>query len=105
QVSVLLDVEAPLTGDYVLEVSSPGLDRPLFEPAHYQRYAGEQVKLKLLVPRDGRRHFSGRLLGLDDGQVRLDCDLGEIGIPFDQIESGRLVPDFATIGVNKVPMR
>lgn len=102
QVSGLLDVEEPVSGDYTLEVSSPGLDRPLFEAAHYQRFAGERVRLKLALPLEGRRKFSGLLRGLDDAdRVVLDTPQGEIAIPLTQIESARLIPDFDRFGVGK----
>lgn len=102
QVGGLLDVEEPIGGDYTLEVSSPGLDRPLFEADHYRRFAGERVRLKLALPLDGRRKFSGLLRGLDDAeQVMLDTTQGEIAIPLTQIESARLIPDFDRLGVGK----
>ncbi len=102
QVSGLLDVEEPVSGDYTLEVSSPGLDRPLFEAAHYQRFAGERVRLKLVLPLEGRRKFSGLLRGLDDAdRVVLVTPQGEIAIPLTQIESARLIPDFDRFGVGK----
>lgn len=102
QVSGLLDVEEPVSGDYTLEVSSPGLDRPLFEAAHYQRFAGERVRLKLALPLEGRRKFSGLLRGLGEAdRVVLVTPQGEIAIPLTQIESARLIPDFDRFGVGK----
>lgn len=102
QVGGLLDVEQPISGDYTLEVSSPGLDRPLFEADHYRRFIGERVRLKLALPLDGRRKFSGLLRGLDDAeQVMLDTPQGEVAIPLAQIESARLIPDFDRLGVGK----
>jgi len=83
QVSAVLDVEDPISGEYVLEVSSPGVDRPLFYIEQYQRYIGENIKLRLKMPQAGRRNFAGRLKAveghrismiLEDQEVTLDCD-------------------------------
>ena len=90
-ISAILDVEDPITGAYTLEVSSPGIDRPLVRAADYVRFAGHQAKLETAAPIDGQRRFHGRLLGLDDQVVRLALQDGEIGIPFAAITSGKLV--------------
>jgi ribosome maturation factor RimP len=97
----LLDVE---NVDYDhLEVSSPGLDRPMKKPADFERFAGENIRLRLRQPLNGRRNFQGKLLGIRDGKVtlRLDADdadksnaAGEVGLDFDNIEKARLAPDF-----------
>jgi ribosome maturation factor RimP len=92
QVSAVLDVEDPIPGEYTLEVSSPGLDRPLARQQDFERYAGEKVKLKTAVPVNGRRSFTGRLLGIEAGQVVLDIDGVRIELPWDAIEQARLVP-------------
>jgi ribosome maturation factor RimP len=94
QLSGVLDVEDPLPGHYDLEVSSPGLDRPLFTPEHFQRFAGRRVRLKLEGKIEGRRNFEGVLNGLGDGAVRLEVG-GEMR-EFDlaMVESARLVPEF-----------
>ena len=93
QVSALLDVEDPIRGTYTLEVSSPGLDRPLFTPEHFARFSGRQVKLRLFAPRGGRRNYKGLLQGLDDGNVRLEVDGEEFRLPLEEIERARLVPE------------
>lgn len=78
-----------------LEVSSPGLDRPLTKPAHFERFAGSDVQLKLRVPLNGRRNFSGVLLGLaDDGKIRLQVEGQEVTIDVAQVDKARLVPRF-----------
>lgn len=77
-----------------LEVSSPGLDRPLTKPAHFERFAGCEVQLKIRVPINGRRNFSGVLVGLVDGMIRLQVDGQEVAIDFAQVEKARLVPRF-----------
>lgn len=93
QVSGLLDVEDPIRGKYTLEVSSPGLDRPLFNAADFARFAGRQVKVRLLMAMDGRKNFIGELKGLRDGQVLISQDGKEIVFPVEQIDKARLVPD------------
>jgi ribosome maturation factor RimP len=94
QISGLLDVEDPISGNYELEVSSPGLDRPLFSKEHYARFAGNRIKLETRVKIDGRRRFKGLLKGISDGDVLIVVDGEELVLPFDQVEKARLVPDF-----------
>jgi len=94
QLSGVLDVEDPIAGEYTLEVSSPGLDRPLFELAHFQQFAGSQAKLKLGRALDGRRNFRGQLVGVEDDDVLMLVDGETYRLPFGQIESARLVPQF-----------
>lgn len=94
QVSALLDVADPVPGHYTLEVSSPGLDRPLFEPEHFQRFTGRQTRVQLGMALDGRRRFVGEILGLRDGELLLRCEGTEVAIPLDRIEKARLVPEF-----------
>lgn len=103
QISGVLDVEAVLSDAYTLEVSSPGLDRPLFEPAHFERHIGDTVRLRLAVPdHQGRRRYSGRLEDFREGVAVLVTEQqGVVSVPFGNIESARLVPDFAAIGVGK----
>ena len=93
QVSGVLEVDDPIRGQYVLEVSSPGLDRPLFTVEHYRRFAGSRIKLRLNPPLDGRRNFSGVLLGLRDNLVVVAQEDGEVEIPLQHIEQARLVPE------------
>ncbi len=98
RLSAQLDVDDPITHGYTLEVSSPGLDRPLFSDHDYQRYTGQQVRVRTVVPYHGRRQFVGRLVGLADGVVRLVSDGPdgdeEIALPREQIAEARIVPDF-----------
>jgi ribosome maturation factor RimP len=93
QVSGLLDVEDPLPGSYTLEVSSPGLDRPLFLPEHFVRFAGHKVRIRLAIPLEGRRKFTGVLRGVQDEGVVLEEDGAELILPLDQIDQARLVPE------------
>ncbi len=94
QVSGVLDVEDPIQGQYSLEVSSPGLDRPLFQAADFERFAGHQVRVRTAAPVGGRRKFKGTLLGLDAGQVVLRVDDDEVRLPLEQIDQARLVPEY-----------
>lgn len=89
--SALLDVEDPLPGAYMLEVSSPGLDRPLVKPADYERFAGQPAQVETGQPVDGRKRFRGRLGGLVEGGVRLLLDEGEVVLPFAAIQRAKLL--------------
>lgn len=94
EVAAVLDVEDPIHTAYQLEVSSPGLDRPLVKPGHYRRFIGEQVKLQLVAPRDNRRRLAGRLLEADEESCELLAPEGRIRLRYVEIERARLVPDF-----------
>ena len=94
QVSGVLEVEDPIPGHYTLEVSSPGLDRLLFKAADFDRFAGQLVKVRMTYPVDGQRRFSGRLAGMQDGNVVVEQDGVDINLPFEQIEKARLVPEY-----------
>lgn len=95
QLSAMLDVEDPIPGHFNLEISSPGLDRPLRKVEDFERFAGEMVKIKLTMPTmEGQRNFSGKLLGLKDNEVLVEVD-GEIKyLPLGGIDKARLVPQF-----------
>ena len=103
--STLLDAVKSIAGGYVLEVSSPGIDRPLTRPKDYETWAGHEAKVESLVAVDGRKRFRGTLLGLaEDGQVRLLTEAGEVAIPPVDIKSARLVLTDALIdAVTKGP--
>jgi ribosome maturation factor RimP len=89
--SALLDVEDPVQGPYLLEVSSPGIDRPLVRPADYERFAGFEARLELRQPIEGRRRFRGRLAGLESGRVRIVEAAGEVSLPLDDISKAKLM--------------
>ncbi len=90
--SALLDVEDPIQGGYVLEVSSPGIDRPLTRTKDFVNWAGHETKVESLAAVDGRKRFRGKLLGLDDqGRVKLLTDAGEVAIAPEDIKSAKLV--------------
>jgi ribosome maturation factor RimP len=92
-ISVLLDVEDPISSAYVLEVSSPGIDRPLMQLDDYDRFRGELAMITLRLMQNGRRRFNGRLGGVSDaGQVILDTSFGKFEFAFDNIEAGRIDP-------------
>lgn len=94
QVSAVLDVEDPIKGVYTLEVSSPGLDRPLFKAADFERYAGERVDVRLRLPLDGRRRFKGTLLGVRDEKVIVEVEGTDYLLPLQDIDKANLVPEW-----------
>ncbi len=94
EVSALLDVHDPVPGNYTLEVSSPGFDRPLFRPAQFAGFVGETVKITLAVPSAGRRRAHGLILRVEGDEVVLDVDGVELVIPHANIQKARLVPRF-----------
>lgn len=99
EVSAQLDVEDPITGNYTLEVSSPGVDRPLFSLDHYARFVGESAKVALKLPQDGRRRLQGRIVRIEGENVVFAVDDAELTVSFDNIDKGRLVPDWAALGL------
>ena len=90
-ISALLDVADPIAGAYTLEVSSPGIDRPLVRPEDYDRFKGFEARIDLSGPLDGRKRFRGRILGRDQDHVRLAAESGEVLLPFDGIARAKLV--------------
>ncbi|TDY02576.1 ribosome maturation factor RimP [Thiohalophilus thiocyanatoxydans] len=98
QISGVLDVEDPIRGRYNLEVSSPGLDRPLFTPEHYTRFLGEKVKLRLRHAVEGRRKLAGRIDKVEGEVVHITDDAGQTyELTMDEIEKANLVPDYDAI--------
>ena len=91
-VSAILDVEDPLPGHYTLEVSSPGLDRKLTKPQHFQRFTGETVRVKLRFPVNGRRNYRGTLRSADDEKIEVEVDGESHRIQIATIEFARLIP-------------
>jgi len=94
QISALIDVEDPVRGQFNLEVSSPGMDRPLRKLRDFQRFAGSLVTLKTAVPMDGQRNFKGKLLQATEETVVIETDTEEISIPMRSIDKARVVPEF-----------
>ena len=92
-IAALLDVDDPISSAYTLEVSSPGIDRPLTRTEDYDRFAGELAKLTLRFMLDGRKRFNGRLRGLDeDGRIVLETTFGKFAFAFEEIDSARIDP-------------
>jgi len=94
QISGVLDVEDPIAGDYTLEVSSPGMDRPLYSLSHYERFKGSHVALKLRMPYEGQRKFNGVLNGVEGNDIVLQVDQEEFLFPLEAIEKANVVPQF-----------
>jgi ribosome maturation factor RimP len=90
-VSALLDVEDPIEHAYVLEVSSPGIDRPLVRREDYERYRGHEAKLELATPIAGRRRFRGKLLGIEADRVRVNLGTEVVELPLAHIQRAKLV--------------
>lgn len=94
QVSGILDVEDPISGEYMLEVSSPGMDRPLYTLDQFRRYVGETVKVRLRSPFEGRRNFSGLLKGVEEDEVIVEVDAHEYLLPIELIDRASVIPRF-----------
>lgn len=99
EVSAQLDVEDPITGNYTLEVSSPGLDRPLFGAAQFARFVGESAKVTLKLPQDGRRRLQGQILRVEGDSIVFDVDGAEFATSASNIDKARLVPDWVALGL------
>ena len=95
-VSAAMDLADPIRGEYTLEVSSPGFDRPLRTRAHFARYVGSRVHVESLLPRDGRRRWTGRLEAVGDSGLTLEVDGQKVELGLNEIKTARLVPEFGT---------
>jgi len=95
QISGIMDVEDPISGQYRLEVSSPGLERPLFKLEHFERFKGSIVKLELRqATLEGQKKFTGDILGVKNDTVHIHVDEEEIEIPFSLIKKAKLIAKF-----------
>lgn len=94
QISGVFDVEDPISGQYSLEISSPGLDRPIFKVEDFARFIGEQVNVKLSVAQKGRKNFKGIVRGLENEVIALEVEGEMHHIAFEDIDQARLVPKF-----------
>ncbi len=94
QLSGVLDVEDPISVEYTLEVSSPGMDRPLFTLEQFAAHAGDQVRIRLRVPFEDRRNFQGLLRGVEDQDVVVLVDDHEYLLPVDMIDRANVIPRF-----------
>ena len=97
EAAALLDVKDPIRSQYNLEISSPGLDRPLFTTAHYLEFVGQPAKISLFAPQDGRRKFNGPIQGADETSVTISQDGVDVTLNLDNIVKARLVPDYEKI--------
>jgi ribosome maturation factor RimP len=94
QASGVLDVEDPIKGEYALEVSSPGLDRPLFKPAHYAQYIGHRVKLRSRLPVNGQRNFTGEINAVEQDDIYIGMENGEeLKIACHEIDQANLISE------------
>lgn len=103
ELSAMLDVEDPIPGNYVLEVSSPGLDRPLFTAEQFARVSGQEVKVVLSMPLEGRRRLRGKLASVEGGQIVLESEGKTFEFDHAQVESARLAPDWVALGYAPQP--
>jgi ribosome maturation factor RimP len=90
-VSALLDVEDPIPGAYTLEISSPGIDRPLVKLADFERYSGFDAKLETKMPLEGRRRFKGKLRGVEKEEILMRMDNADVRVPFRMVQSAKLL--------------
>ncbi len=103
ELSALLDVEDPIPGHYVLEVSSPGIDRPLFTAAQFLKVAGQEVKVLLRAPLEGRRRLRGKLTSVEGERLVLEAEGKTIEFEHALVESARVVPDWVALGYAPQP--
>ncbi len=110
-ISPVLDVEDPILGHYTLEVSSPGIDRPLVRPIDFVRHAGLEARIELSQPIDGQKRFRGIIEGFEDGEVRLELQLKGydeaqiIGLPFHAIHDAKLIMNDALFQKSTAPKK
>lgn len=103
ELSALLDVEDPIPGHYVLEVSSPGIDRPLFSVAQFRKVAGQEVKVLLKAPLEGRRRLRGKLAAVEGERIVLEAEGKTVEFAYSLVESARVVPDWVALGYAPKP--
>ena len=97
QISAVMDVEDPIQGEYTLEVSSPGMDRPLYTFDQYARYVGETISVRLRIARDGRRRFKGEIVKVENNEVLVVVEGKEFLFPIDAIDIANIEPRFDEI--------
>ena len=105
EVSAQLDVEDPITGNYTLEVSSPGIDRPLFTLAQFMRHQGESAKVVLRIPQEGRRRLQGPIVRIEGGSIVFLVDNAEMTVAFENVDKARLMPDWVALGLAPQPKK
>jgi ribosome maturation factor RimP len=102
-VSAILDVADPIAGAYMLEISSPGIDRPLVRAQDYDRFSGYEARIELARPIDGRKRFRGRLLGTSADRVRLATETGEVSLALVDVARAKLILTNDLIDVARRP--
>lgn len=102
EISAQLDVEDPISGNYTLEVSSPGLERPLFNVAHFERFIGHTAKIVLKLPQDGRRRLQAPIEAVEGQVIVFNVDGNPFEVKHSNIDKARLVPDWAALGLAPV---
>lgn len=105
EVSATMDVNDPITGRYTLEVSSPGLERPLFTPAQFARFVGQQAKLSLNLPVQGRKRLLGPIRSVEGDTITIEQDGVAIAVAHDNVQKARLVPDLEALGLVPEPKK
>jgi ribosome maturation factor RimP len=105
EISALMDVNDPIEGRYTLEVSSPGIDRPLFTLEHFRRFVGSVAKINVGLPIGGRHRFQGTILAVDGDRVLLEQDGQKVEIHHVNVSKARLVPDYAALGIGAASAR
>ncbi len=94
QVASLMDVEDPITGQYTLEVSSPGMERPLYTLAHFERYVGEKVQVKLSRKFEDRKKITGQLVGVEGDEIIIQVEEEQFVLPIEWIDKANVIPAF-----------
>jgi ribosome maturation factor RimP len=105
EVSAALDVNDPISGRYTLEISSPGLDRPLFTPAQFARFIGEQAKVALNLPVQNRRRLLGTIKAVEGDAITIEQDGVDVTITHDNVQKAKLVPDLEALGLMPEPKK
>ncbi len=100
-ISAVLDVEDPISESYTLEVSSPGIDRPLVKMRDFERFVGFEVRVETSLPVEGRKRFRGRLESVDDGLVRMSVEGTDYALPFTDIARAKLVITEELLGTSE----
>lgn len=94
QISAIMDVEDPITSEYSLEVSSPGVERPLFTSAHFQQFKGENVKIKLHSGVNGKRNFHGKINAVNNNSIQIEVDGEIINFDIGQLHRANIIPNW-----------
>lgn len=105
EVSAQLDVEDPISDNYTLEVSSPGVDRPLFNAVQFARFIGEEAKVVLKLPQEGRRRLQGRIISVEGERITVAFDNQQLTFAADNLDKARLVPDWVALGMAPQPKK